>query len=154
NSTPEGVIFPVSSTILNNLQKYNDCLESYSKPLNHLIDYELDDEARMIVLTETQQYYRFIDMTKMVEYLYDCITDTIEISFIEELEFLVKLDKTKKDIQELIDMPDRKINLFITICKNNNGNLSINKRKAQFTELTDEEVEKLENIYKKHFLKT
>lgn len=151
NFAPKNIIFPVSSTMLNNIEKYDECLESFSKPLISLIDYELDDDARMTVLGETKNYYKFIDMTKIAEYLYTCIIDTIEISFVEELEFIIKFDKSKKEIVEIVEMPDKDITLFIRLCKQNNGRLAKNKRKTLFHLLTDDEVVKLETVFNNNF---
>lgn len=150
--TPPGIIFPVSSTILNDLRKYDEILESFSKPLLQLIDYELDDDRKMTVACDTEHYYKFIDMTQFVEYLYTCIIDTIDISLVKELEFLIKFDTAKKEMQEIVDMPDQQINLFIKLCKQNNGKLSNTKRTTIFDKLTDKEIEKLEEIYKKYLL--
>jgi hypothetical protein len=44
--TPEGLIFPVSAAMLNNLHAYDTALESFSKPLIPLIDYTLDEASR------------------------------------------------------------------------------------------------------------
>ena len=53
-------------------------------------------------------------------------------------------EKAKSCMQEVIDMPDRMIDLFMRMCRENGGRLSQNKRKSMFTKLTDEEVSKLE----------
>lgn len=151
NFAPPDIIFPISSTILNNLQKYDESLESFSKPLNQLINYELDDECKMTVAGKTDKYYKFIDMTKIAEYLYACISSTIEVEFVEELNFLINYDNARKEIIEIIDMPDQKTNLFITLCRQNKGILSENKRKSLFNELTNDEIQKLEAVCIKYF---
>jgi hypothetical protein len=62
----------------------------------------------------------------------------------EELTFLANYDETRKAIQEIVDMPDRKIDLFIQACLQNNGRLSERKRTSHFAFLTDEEVTRME----------
>ena len=69
----------------------------------------------------------------------------------EELNFLVKYDQTKKGIQSIIDLPDRLINLFIQCCLQNNGHLSVNKKESDFNLLTDEELSQMENIFREIF---
>ena len=37
---------------------------------------------------------------------------SIETELVEELSFLAKYDETKKAIEDIVDMPDRKIDMF------------------------------------------
>lgn len=53
-------------------------------------------------------------------------------------------DKTKKAIQEIVDMPDRQIDLFIRFCLQNNGRLSERKRNSHFDTLSNEEIAQME----------
>ena len=47
-------------------------------------------------------------------------------------------------MQEVVDMPDRKVDLFIRLCVQNRGRLSASKRESQFAMLTDAEVRAME----------
>ena len=47
-------------------------------------------------------------------------------------------------VQEIVDMPDRKIDLFIRFCLQNSGRLSARKRTSHFDFLSDEEVARME----------
>lgn len=62
-----------------------------------------------------------------MEELFRFIDKTIETELAQELAFLAKYDETKKAIQEIVDMPDRQIDLFIRFCLQNNGRLSVRK---------------------------
>ncbi|HVY52932.1 MAG TPA: cell filamentation protein Fic, partial [Gammaproteobacteria bacterium] len=62
-----------------------------------------------------------------------------------ELEFLVSYDKTKKAMQEIVDMPDQKLDLFIKSVLENNGILSAKKRN-RYPELTAEEIDGLAQV--------
>ena len=143
---PEGLMFPVSAVMLNNQKDYNDSLETFSRPLNQLVEYSLNGQARMTVHSDSAPWYRYIDMTSQAEALSGFIIQTIESELIEELRFLESYDMTKKAIQDVIDMPDRRIDLFIRVCLQNNGRLSANKRKSNFDFLTDDELHSMENI--------
>ncbi len=145
---PEGLMFPVSAVMLNNPEGYNDSLEEFSLPLNQLVEYSLDEFARMTVHNDTAHWYRYIDMTVQAEALYDFVVQTVESELVEELSFLANYDSTKKAIQNVIDMPDRLIDLFIRICLENNGRLSAKKRKSHFDFLSDEELFSMENAIK------
>jgi hypothetical protein len=109
-----------------------------------LVDYSLDEEGRMTVHNDTAAWYRYIDLTPQAEALFRFIGQTIEIEMAKELEFLANYDKVKKSVQEIADMPDRKIDLFIRFCLQNNGRLSEGKRREFFASLSDEEVAKME----------
>ena len=50
----------------------------------------------------------------------------------------------KKDIKNIVDMPDKKIDFMIVLLNQNNGQLSVNKRKL-FPELTDDEIKQMES---------
>lgn len=148
---PEGLMFPVSAVMLNNPEGYNDSLEAFSLTLNQLVEYSLDELARMTVHNDTAYLYRYIDMTLQTEALYDFVVQTIESELVEELSFLANYDSTKKAIQDVIDMPDRLIDLFIRICLENNGRLSANKKKSHFDFLSDDELSSMENVIRENY---
>ena len=141
-------MFPVSATMLKNQILYDHSLEVFSNLLMRLIEYDLDDDGRMTVSGETGRLYRYIDMTVQTEALYDFIMLTIEHELVEELDFLAGYDKTKKAIQEIVDMPDRLIDLFIKICLQNNGRLSAKKRESHFNFLSDDELAQMVDAVK------
>ncbi len=148
---PEGLMFPVSAVMLNNQESYNDSLEVFSRPLGQLVEYSLDELVQMTVHNDTAHWYRYIDMTSQAEALYDFVIQAIDSELIEELRFLVSYDSTKKAIQDVIDMPDRLIDLFIRICLESNGRLSVNKRKSHFDFLSEDELFLMENIIRENY---
>ena len=142
--TPEGVMFPVSASMLNHPADYDASLEAFSGQLMTLLEYSLDEDGHMIVHNDTATWYRYIDMTPQAEALFRFIDQTIDTELAGELAFLVNYDKTKKAMQEIVDMPDRRIDLFIRFCIQNNGRLSIKKRESHFDVLSDDEITSLE----------
>jgi hypothetical protein len=145
---PRGLMFPVSAVMLKNPADYDASLEAFSRPLLSLIDYHLDEMGQLTVENDTASWYRYMDMTAQAEALSDFIIKTIEEELVEELSFLANYDKTKKAIQEIIDMPDRLIDLFIQLCLQNNGNLSARRKSSHFDFLTDEELVAMEQAVK------
>ena len=145
---PSELIYPVSSVMLNNSSDYNASLEAFSKPLLQLIDYQLNETGQMTVKNDTACWYRYMNMTPQAEALYEFVTITIEEVLVEEISFLANYDNTKKSIQNIIDMPDKLIDLFIQLCLQNNGNLSARKRMSHFDFLTDEELIAMEQAVK------
>ncbi len=142
--TPEGVMFPISASMLKNPADYDASLEAFSRQLMPLVEYSLDEDSRMTVHNDTAIWYRYIDMTPQAEALFRFIDQTIDTELASELAFLANYDKTKKAIQEIVDMPDRQIDLFIRFCLQNNGRLSGRKRASHFDFLSDEEIARME----------
>ncbi|NBK20505.1 MAG: Fic family protein [Spirochaetia bacterium] len=151
NMVPRGLMFPVSAVMLKNPADYDASLEAFSKPLLQLIDYRLDEIGRMTVEGDSACYYQYMDMTSQAEALSEFVTKTIEEELVQELTFLANYDNTKKAIQDIIDMPDRLINLFLQLCLQNNGSLSAKKRSDYFGFLTDEELAAMEQTVKEHY---
>lgn len=148
-AVPKGLMFPVSAAMLKNPALYDRSLEAFSVPLMQLVEYDLDDLGQMIVQGETAGLYQYIDMTPQTEALYDFVVLTLERELVEELDFLANYDKTKQAIQEIVDMPDRLIDLFIQLCLQNNGRLSAGKRESHFGFLTDDELADMENAVRR-----
>jgi len=142
--TPEGIMFPISASMLKNPADYDASLEAFSRNLMVLVEYSLGEEGRMTVHNDTAIWYRYIDMTTQAEALFRFIEQTIDKELATELAFLANYDKTKKAIQEIVDMPDRKIDLFIRFCLQNNGRLSAQKRASHFDFLSEDEIARME----------
>ena len=144
--TPGGIMFPVSASMLKRLTEYSASLEAFSRPLMALVEYSLDKEGRMTVQNNTALWYRFIDMTPQAEALFRFIEQTIDTELVEELTFLANYDDAKRAIQEIVDMPDRQIDLFIRFCLQNNGRLPARKRESHFDSLVEDEIARMELI--------
>ncbi len=148
---PNGLMFPVSAVMVKEQAAYDASLEAFSKPLLQLIDYHLDEAGRMTVDTETAAWYRYMDMTRQAEALYEFVKMTINEELSYELNFLAHYDTAKRAIQDIIDMPDRLIDLFMQVCLQNNGSLSARKRSAHFKFLTDDEISDMEQAVRESF---
>ena len=144
----QGIMFPVSAAMLNNLSEYDQSLEAFSKHIMSIVDYTLNEDGSMVINNDTARWYRYIDMTPQAEALCWFIEKTIDTELVAELEFLAKYDEAKKNLQEIIDIPDQKIDLFIRLCVQNRGKLSEKKRKNHFDLLTDDEIFQMESIIK------
>ncbi|MFA6270600.1 MAG: Fic family protein [Candidatus Paceibacterota bacterium] len=141
--TPGNLIFPVSATMLKQIARYDEVLESFSKPLMEHVEYRLNSEGEMQVLNQTGVHYRYIDMTFFAERLFEFVKDTIEKELKGELDFIIWYDELVKSLREIVDMPDRKIDLFIKLCIQNRGKISSGKR-GTFEKLTDHEISRME----------
>jgi hypothetical protein len=144
-------MFPVSAAMLKNRGAYDAALEAFSRPLMAMVEYSLDEASRLTVHNETAVFYRYIDMTAQADALFQFIQETVEKELVEELDFLRNYDTTKRAIQQVVDMPDRLIDLFIRCCLQNSGRLSNRKRAGDFSQLTDSEVERMEAVVQKAY---
>jgi hypothetical protein len=142
---PDGVLLPVSAVLLNRPADYDAALETFSVPLKAHSEYELDDQARMTVLNETLDHFRYIDCTAIAEALHRFIEETIEKELPAELRFLQHYDVARAAMRDVVDMPEPAANLFLRLCLQNNGRLSKSKRKLDtFAKLTADEMNDLE----------
>jgi Fic family protein len=148
----QGMIFPVSASILNHIDDYRVILESYSRPLLNFIDWEETSDHNIRVLNETIDYYRYCDLTRQAEFLYDCVKDTIENVIPTEITYLTRYDEFKRLIDDEYEMPDSKVALLVRFLEQNNGKLSKNKRDKEFEALKDAEVAKIEYTFEEIFL--
>jgi len=144
--TPDGIIFPISAVMLREHKEYDNVLEYFSKSLGKLIKYEFNELGEMTVEQDTKIYYQYIDFTPIAEYLYRCVEKTIHSDLETELEFLSRYDAIKHSLKQVVDMPDREIDLFIKCVKQNNGTLSARKRESLFSMLTDAEILAMQKI--------
>jgi hypothetical protein len=142
--SPPGVILPVSAVILRRRPLYDRALEAFSRPrMAGLIDWRMGADGGVEVRNDTRDLYRFADLTTQAEFLYERIGEAIREDFKEELEFLVVFDAALSGVRRVVDMPDRKAQLFVRLCLQNGGRLSANKRRS-FPELSDAEVARME----------
>ena len=147
----QGIIFPVSASILNNINDYRVVLETYSHPLLDFIKWESTKNHNVLVLNETIDFYRYFDATKQAEFLYDCVNDTIENVIPIEVDYLQKYDKMKYYLDDVFEMPDKKVALLIHFLEHNNGKLSKRAIEKEFSELTEEEIKEIEAHYQEYF---
>jgi hypothetical protein len=141
---PEGMIFPISVAIVRNMGAYDVALERFSKSLLALIDWRLNDKQELIIQGDTADHYRYFDATPQAEYLYDRVDETIHKDLVEELDFLGLYDRAYKAARDIVDMPNKKLSLFVRLCMQNNGWLAKSRRKT-FAELTDKEIKVMEH---------
>jgi hypothetical protein len=142
---PDGVVFPISATMLHRLQDYDASLESFSKPLLGLVEYKLDAHGRMTVLNDTRDFYRYVDCTFLVEMLFSFVEETIERELPAEIQFLQQYDTARRLMRGIVDLPNRHADLFVRLCLQNKGSLSKAKRQLpEYAQLDGKEIAGLE----------
>jgi Fic family protein len=149
--TPQGIIFPVSAAILERIDDYRKILESYSHPLLDFIEWRTTQEHNIEVVNDTADLYKYYDATMQAEFLFDCIDFTIKEIIPEEVSYLEQFDQMKAWLEDNFEMPDRTVALLIRFLDQNNGKLSNRARTKEFSALTKEEIQLIENQYQKTF---
>jgi len=149
---PNSTILPVSAQILAHMDEYDTTLELLSKLIERKVKYDFNDAGEMTVInpSEIEALYRFPDLTNHTVFLAKTIQSTVNKDIPEELHFLQCYDELKGDIQNIVDMPDNKIDRMILFLHQNNGKLASRKRK-QYKELSDNEIEQMEQAYSQVF---
>lgn len=143
--TPPQLVLPVSAVMLAQPAAYDACLEAFSQPLLALLDYTLDSRGAMTVHTDSAGFYRYWDATAAAEYLYATVERAIDIDLKKEIDFLQRFDRAWRLLREIVDMPDRRLELFLKVSLANGGRLAKGKR-GLFAELTDEEIAQMEAV--------
>ena len=148
---PPGLVFPVSAVILRRIDDYKRTLETHSKPILPLIDWEASEAGNVRVLNDTADFYRYFDATRHAEFLYRCVAETIEQDLPRETRFLAAYDGFAGEVQEIVDLPRSKLDLLFRFLSGNSGKLSKRARSTEFSGLTEEEAEQIETIYAMRF---
>lgn len=145
------MIFPISAAILNDISSYKQVLEAHSLPRLELIEWESTKDYNTKILNETIDLYRYFDITKEAEFLFDCIKDTIDRIIPSELDYLKKYDKLTDRINDFLTMEDTRVDLLIKMIHQNEGKLSKRKHENFFSDIDVERIESIERMYNEVF---
>lgn len=148
---PPGVVFPISAAILAQIDEYRRVLNSHSTRLLPVIEWAPTDRFNVRVGNDTGDFYRFFDATPHAEFLYASVRKTIEDDLPYEADFLRRYDQFRQLVMDIIDMPDRMVDLLFRFLHQNEGRLSNRAREREFDALTDAEVRRIKGIYQKTF---
>jgi hypothetical protein len=146
--TSQGIIFPVSSAILDRITDYRRVLETYSQPMLDFIKWKRTADNNIEVLNETIDYYRYFDSTVQAEFLFECVESTINNIIPQEVSYLQKYDSMKSWLDNSFEMPDTMIAMLIRFLEQNTGVLSKRAKDKEFKDLSSNEIKKIEKQYK------
>ena len=149
--TPPGMVFPVSSVMLDRIDDYGRTLRGHSGPLMPYIEWCPTPDRNVEVTNNTADLYRYFDCTAEAEFLYGCVARTVEEDLPREIDYLRKHDEAQRRIMETVEMPDRLAQNLIMFIGQNDGRLPKKRREKEFEALTDDEVTAIEEIYRDTF---
>ena len=144
--TPPGMVFPVSSVMLDRIDDFRTTLQSHSGPLMSYIEWRPTPACNVEVLNETADLYRYFDCTAEAEFLYSCVARTVERDLPREIDYLRRNDEATRRIMDAVEMPDRIAENLVLFIRQNSGRLSKKRREGEFKKLRDDEVTLVENI--------
>ncbi len=150
--TKRGMIFPISSAILDRINEYQDILEHFSVQRVDLIEWKETTDHNVEILNETIDLYQYFDLTEQAEFLYECVEDTIERIIPAELDYLEKYDRMAQFINDHTTLPNTKVDLLIKFLDQNEGKLSKKKREKQFEELGNNEIKIIEETFEEIYI--
>ncbi len=145
--SPQGIIFPVSASILNHIDEYRKVLEAFSHPVMSQIQWEATPDHNIRLLQDTLDYYRYFDATLQVDFLFDSVQDTLQNIIPTEVNYLQQYDEMKGYLDDKYQMPDRLVALLLGFLRQNEGKLSNRARQGEFKNLTEDEVWDIEKVY-------
>ena len=144
--TPPGMVFPVSSVMLDRIDDYRNTLQAHSAPLMPFIDWRPTPERNVEVLNDTADLYGYFDCTEAAEFLYACVRRTVESDLPREIDYLRRHDEAIRRIMDAVEMPDRIAENLVMFIRQNKGKLSKKRREGEFSKLRDDEVALIEGI--------
>ncbi len=144
---PDLVILPISVAILADLVSYRQTLETLSRPLLTVVDWQPTDRGNVRVQNETGDYYRYFDATPHAEFLFDCIARTIQKELPDELRFLSARDIFHRQVTQIVDMPERLLDVLFQMLRQNDGTFSRRMRTREFEAMTNQEAAEIEAIF-------
>lgn len=144
--TPPGMVFPVSSVMLDRIDDYKSALQAHSGPFMPFIEWRPTPDRNVEVLNDTADLYRYFDCTEVAEFLYSCVRRTVESDLPREIDYLRRHDEAIQRIMDAVEMPDRIAENLVMFIRQNQGTLSKNRREGEFSKLRDDEVSLIERV--------
>ena len=149
--TPPGMVFPVSSVMLDRIDNYRETLQNHSAPLMDFVEWRATLERNVEVLNDTADLYRYPDCTENSEFLYACVKRTVEHDLPHEIDYLRRHDDALRRIMDTVEMPDRLAKNLLMFIRQNKGRLSKRRRTGEFKALSDHEVATIEAVVAETF---
>lgn len=143
------IVLPISAVLLKDVALYDRLLEYFSRYLMPHLKYNMNAQGEISVLSDSVDFYRYIDFTWIVQQFQEIVKRTIDTEWKAELNYLYSYDQIRRGMREIVDLPEVRANRLILFVQQNGGTLSARKR-SFFAELTDEEISRLEGVIRKY----
>jgi len=142
---------PVSSELLENIDRYIASLKKLSAPILHRSDWVVTADYNIKLSNDTNELYRYADATEQAEFIYACIEKFVTCRLPQELEYLKAFDQAKRAIDDSYNLSNKDLTLLINLCVQNGGCLSKNKWRL-FPQLTKHTLHHAEKMVQSAFM--
>ena len=112
------------------------------------MNWEPTNSGNVGVLNDTDDFYRFFDATPQTEFLYGCVQRTVKHDLPGKVFFLERYDAFRRELNLVVNMPERLSDLLFRFLRRNDGSLSRRSREKKFAALTDDEATRIETVYR------
>jgi Fic family protein len=145
-----GLLLPVSSAMKRNEENYLAALKSFSAPARKRWDVRwIDGDDYQMTFNSDESLYRYWNATACVEFGLEMAEQALEKDLKEEAEFLARYDLIYRAIDSRYDVRGKDLNVLVLSCMEQNGKLSINRRKKFADTVPVEVFEAIEAEYLK-----
>lgn len=141
-------IIPVSAAILRNSKRYDEVLESISRPTLAMIEYSFSEESQIIIHNDIDYMYRYPDFTEHVKFVYQMMETAVASELMEEICLLIFFDTIKDFINSSCDMPNKNIDNLVSLLLSNDGAVSKAKRSHVLQFIDEELLSSVETVAK------
>lgn len=150
NFIKNGIIIPVSTAIIKNIDQYLEVLNAFSQPVKNMWEYERGDMCSPPRITKHPgiNLYRFFNANLECNYLSKMIESALKNDIKNEISYLKHFDGAMLALNHIVDLPQKDMAMLIRSTIQNNGVLSKKKRK-QFPWLDDGVFNMIEKIVNK-----
>ena len=90
-------------------------------------------------------------LTAHAEVLYSCVEQTVQEDLPQEIRFLHAFDRFSSAVKEIVEMPNREIEMLRGFLAQGGGHFLKRARENEFHALTDEEATQIEVLFNEHF---
>ena len=140
NSLKNGLLLPVSIAMKRNEDLYLAALKSFSEPARKRWEVIwIDGDDYQMTFKSDDSLYRYWNATTCVEFSLEMAKQALEKDLKEETEFLAKYDLIYRAIDHQYDIRGKDLNTLILVCMEQNGKISVNRRK-KFANTVPEEI--------------
>ena len=144
-----GMLLPVSIAMKRNEDGYLAALKSFSAPARKRWDVLwIDGDQYQMTYQSDDAIYRFWDATTCVEFGLEMAKQALE-DLKEETDYLAKYDRIYRVINSQFDIRGNDLNILILACMDQNGKLSLNRRKKYSLTVQPEVFDAIEKEWEK-----
>lgn len=143
---PKGIVMPIANSIWEDMNGYSEVFNHFNAPRMPLIEWKATQNGNIEVVNDTKDIYSFFDATETAEFLKNRIKYILDQSIPNEVKLIYRRDKVIEGARDIFDMPTSQLEKLMNIILQNGGTLSKGKRAKMYPDLTDGEVEALEDL--------